>query len=694
MRLRNDNVEMHVVELVGFIGILVLCAVQLLSSFKTAFGIVPFVPASGDHHPKVDHDAPTILTANTLLSDGGDGDESEYDENLYESTTSTNFGQEDWFHQSSWKNRMESNCFHVENFCHSTHQWFYDTRSRRYYSDQDGSSDNPPPKIPHQPNLVMRFLQPLNDPSVTYHQALNYPENITLDGFTPIQERFHYSSMSCTYSPIINHLSLHSLDNDRLGDFYVRTLMGLLGIADSIAGKPPFRSTTTTTSTPTTTTTKLSKSEEEQTLVEKKLEDLFYRQTQIYIHFQLHGKNPQPDILDSQRLFTDMIVSNPLLNFRTLLDHGGCRCLKRLIFCGYQRSKAVPVAAVRQPERRQQQGATTKSKQDTATAAATTTTVTLPVFEPAAHMGTSSMSKARSGHQSQIVRDALRHGMIDQHHSLQYEINQTRLSFLKYHNVVSQSVNLDDPSSQQALQEWTIIGLAQRIKRRKWQHLAGLEARCVDEQKVNKILCVTITMEDAYWTTPQQQLLAHAALDGFIGIHGAQLTDAVWMPPHKLVVELLPYIPPETQPYGGNEVQHAHKPTPLGVIYSGTDLNHVGYPLDLSSVQGLYCGEELYSKECFAKPSHRWEVRDFLLSWEILDDILTKFVVQRPTTCTEFVERAGDDYVLYNVNCVDVSGNSSSTKTETVVHHYYREQDRIAKKHAAAAEAPAVEPRH
>jgi hypothetical protein len=683
MRFRNGNVEMHIVELVGFIVVLVLCAVQLLSSFKTAFGIVPFSPASRDHHPKVDNNAPTILNVNTLLlSDGGNSKENEYDEEINQIATSSNFGEEDWFHLSGWKNRMESNCFHVENFCHSTHQWFYDTRSRRRHSDQDGSSTIPPnKKTPHQPNLVMRFVPPLDDPSVTYHQALNYPENITLDGFTPIQERFHPSSMSCTYSPIINHLSVHSLDNDRLGDFYVRTLMGLLGIADSITGKAPFRNTTTTTS------------------VDKELEDLFFRQTQLYIHFQLHDKHPQPDILDSQRLFTDMIVSNPLLNFRTLLDHGGCRCLKRLIFCGYQRSKVVPVAVVRRPvPPQQQEGATTKSEQDTftttAAAATTTTAVTLPVYEPAAHMGASLMSNARSGHQPQIVRDALRHRMIDQHPSLQYEIKMTRLSFLKSHGVVGSSATLDDPSSQKALQEWTIIGLAQRTKRRKWQQLDHLESNCVRKQKANKIICVTITMEDAYWTTPLQQLLAHAALDGLIGIHGAQLTDAVWMSPHKLVVELLPYIPPESQPHGGeNWVQHTHQPTPLGAIYSGTDLNHVGYPLDFSSVQGLYCVEEQYSKECFAKPSHRWEVRDFVLSWEILNDLLTKFVVQRPSTCNEFLERAGNDYVLYNVNCVDVSRNSSITKTETVVHHYYREQDWIAKKQAAAA-APSVEPRH
>ena len=49
----------------------------------------------------------------------------------------------------------------------------------------------------------------------------------------------------------------------------------------------------------------------------------------------------------------------------------------------------------------------------------------------------------------------------------------------------------------------------------------------------------------------------------------AQLTQAVLLPPHAHVLELLPWIPDYIR---GKWVQTKHMPTPLGVIFLNTDL--------------------------------------------------------------------------------------------------------------------------
>ena len=52
-------------------------------------------------------------------------------------------------------------------------------------------------------------------------------------------------------------------------------------------------------------------------------------------------------------------------------------------------------------------------------------------------------------------------------------------------------------------------------------------------------------------------------------VHRAQLTQAVLLPPHAHVLELLPWIPDYIR---GKWVQTKHMPTPLGVIFLNTDL--------------------------------------------------------------------------------------------------------------------------
>jgi hypothetical protein len=170
--------------------------------------------------------------------------------------------------------------------------------------------------------------------------------------------------------------------------------------------------------------------------------------------------------------------------------------------------------------------------------------------------------------------------------------------------------------------------------------------------------------------------LSHAGLDALVGIHGAQLTEALLMPPNALVVELLPYIFPGKRV--GLWTAWAHRPTPLGVIFSSTSLNHIGYPLLRQSVP-QYCPNESSQLDCSSTETTAWSNRDFEIDKELLHDIVTKFVVSPSTaaaeaaattsstnrfvTCDDFQKAAGDDYVLYNVNCIPKGGGCTFTSS-------------------------------
>jgi hypothetical protein len=66
---------------------------------------------------------------------------------------------------------------------------------------------------------------------------------------------------------------------------------------------------------------------------------------------------------------------------------------------------------------------------------------------------------------------------------------------------------------------------------------------CNSRLKEEKVVCVVVYVDDEH-ANPFRQVIIHGALDVLIVIHGAhQLTEAIWMRPGALVVELLPYIP-------------------------------------------------------------------------------------------------------------------------------------------------------
>jgi hypothetical protein len=398
---------------------------------------------------------------------------------------------------------------------------------------------------------------------------------------------------------------LFSQSNHMLGEFYARVLMGFWEIVSKI----------------------LQQQQQQQrmypnTTVDDGM-DLFFEQTQLYLHMEDHAA----DMLDSHHLFLDTVKANPLLHFKTLFDYTGCRCMKRIFLCGYD-----------------------YQHQSTET-----------VLTPGRMVGTVNYANSKMLTESQEqakqhMRQALLERVIGKNPLMQQHIQQHRLAILS---------SVSNERRESELQDWKIVGLAQRTGRRRWLGLNQLKKKCNQKFNESKIVCITVDIEKEQWSNPVKHVVAHAVLDALIGIHGAQLTEALWMPPHSLVVELLPYLPSEVK--FGEWTTWQHRPTPLGVLFTNTDLNHIGYQLGRTSAP--YC-PDWHDKECWHNESTRWDNRDFIVDFSLLEDLISRFVVMQSTTCDNYKVQAGDDYVLYNINCVDGSAGN-----QKVPKHYYKSKN-------------------
>ncbi len=115
--------------------------------------------------------------------------------------------------------------------------------------------------------------------------------------------------------------------------------------------------------------------------------------------------------------------------------------------------------------------------------------------------------------------------------------------FVSHRRQVLLDNGLVDGNYQGDTNEWKIIGLTQRTYRRTWLNLSEVIDACDELHNVSqvKVACVEVNVEKT--NSPMEQLLLHGKLDGLIGVHGAQLTQAILLPRHAHVLELLPWIP-------------------------------------------------------------------------------------------------------------------------------------------------------
>lgn len=302
------------------------------------------------------------------------------------------------------------------------------------------------------------------------------------------------------------------------------------------------------------------------------------------------------------------------------------------------------------------------------------------------------------------------------HRDLSNDINSYRSKLIHDNLQLFMSLNRTNSNSHGSIDarvhkinhhNWKIIGLTQRIKRRKWLNLDESIEHCNTNFHARRIICVEVNVEnlpstDTYASLQPgyEQLLLHQSLDGLIGIHGAQLTQGVLIPTHAFVVELLPWAPEDYFGTGrdvwGGWVQTRNRPTPLGIIYHNTDLNHLGYPLNRDSVplcqnvsntvmhnfsddssnDADYHNEvETELEYCFYDRTNedffRWDARDFIVEIGMIDKFVNVFLPSNATTdhvqsCDEMRQRGeGNNFVLYNVWC-------RNNSIDVSLQHYYQ----------------------
>jgi len=110
----------------------------------------------------------------------------------------------------------------------------------------------------------------------------------------------------------------------------------------------------------------------------------------------------------------------------------------------------------------------------------------------------------------------------------------------------------------------------------------------------------------------------------------------------------------------GKWVQTTHLPTPLGVIFHNTDLNHAGYSLGRSSVPLCEGVDESAERICFLRQRKNfiWEKRDFNVKSKAVLDYIENVVLfgrENEKSCEEVMENLPNNFVLYNIWCFKLS---------------------------------------
>jgi hypothetical protein len=183
------------------------------------------------------------------------------------SHTAVNVQKKDWFRKERFASSkdLSDTCQVFENVCHSSGRW--------WYKPKDGAE---------QPDFTL-LTKLRGAPNA-------YPSEVRVF-HSDVDARMR--NRTCHESPITNHISIHSVYNMMLGEFYSRSLPVLHEIV--------------------------------QTQVDH-IDD-FLANTQMYVH--MYDRNDK-SMLDFHHAFTDAFRGHPLLDFKSLLDNAGCQCLPRL----------------------------------------------------------------------------------------------------------------------------------------------------------------------------------------------------------------------------------------------------------------------------------------------------------------------------------------------------------------------------
>jgi hypothetical protein len=490
-----------------------------------------------------------------------------------------------------------------------------------------------------------------------------------------------------------------------IGEFYTRTLLGVYNMMKNAATDIAAANATTTDDD----------NDDVQLLPWE--EDI-----QFYIHLAYGNKN----MLDGHVLLLNGILSNNItttpLSFLDLFvntknndddevdegdnhdnisnddDDDDCQCYQKMVFCGYDvymhdnniQSKDIEPLKEEGESIEDSNVVHTITNYDPATkytlwSSSSTYSIDKPTFCKSVVTG-----KEYECLDWYNLRSHLATNFITNYPTLSQDVSNIRREYLLQVGRITTAYQGDT-------KEYTIIGLTQRTYRRAWLNLSAVVDKCntlndhttitttnlEDDRRRNSVICVEINVETT--KSPYEQLLLHHSLDGIIGVHGAQLTQAILLPKHGHVLELLPWIPPYIR---GRWTAWTHVPTPLGIIFHNTDINHVGLSLNRESVplcEGVATEEE---EACFLQDRKKfsWDNRDFTVNADAILMYIEKFVLLYNTremlnnsssrTCDELRTTLDDRFVMYNVWCTPSSsistqtGNNNST-VSAVWHNYH-----------------------
>ncbi|KAK1734012.1 putative glycosyltransferase family 61 protein [Skeletonema marinoi] len=361
---------------------------------------------------------------------------------------------------------------------------------------------------------------------------------------------------------------------------------------------------------------------------------------QMYVHTSARNSG----LLDGHRLFMGVLPQNDKVNNFLSLVQGKetCECYQTLAFCGYTRTAS--------------EATNIQSRNQTFDMAAAIT-----------YKGGKSPDwchdKAKNLDLTCTIYNDFRQDLMARYARedslLQHKIREYRRQTLSVAGLSSEEV--DD------VDEWKIVGLTDRKSRRIWLNIDD-SVRACDGFRQQKVVCITVNVEKT--ASPEEQLLMHSSLDVFVGIHGSQLTQGIFLPRQGYILELLPWIPDWSW---GAWAARTNSPTPLGIIFHNTDLNHLGYALDRDSVPLCRHVNKTDETDCFKAKLKRgrsfsYDQRNFEVDSDVVTTFISSILLQNNTNCDSMKTRAAEnDFVLYNAYC-----SHGAEKNEFSTEHYYK----------------------
>ena len=444
-----------------------------------------------------------------------------------------------------WRNSRH--CFAVDQICHrrKENEWFYyattsPPRQLENYDDGRGGGSN----ALFQPNMELKSAPEKYDGgkdrgekriSIKVSSSFKVkPAEISFEEDGLAYVKANSNDDRCRISSSTVHVVLQSLFNDMIGEFYARTLLGLYrlmknGVVDANGNNEG----------------KLLPWEED---------------IQFYVHIAYGNKQ----MVDGHKLLLSGMLSNPdspppksfldlfVLEEEGKHDDGDCQCYGKMVFCGYNvythdndvLSKDMePAVHVGDSEDIQEVRLISKEDDAPISRSFNYDPKTKFTLWSAARVGDSDLGSC--GRSSNLdgeeyacqewsgLRLHLAANFLTHYPTLERDIVEKRREYLLEKGFV-------DKGYRDNTDEFTVIGVTQRTYRRAWINLPDIIEKC-NAAAFERVVCVEVNVEKT--SSPLEQLILHRSLDVMIGVHGAQLTQGILLPPHAHVLELLPWIP-------------------------------------------------------------------------------------------------------------------------------------------------------